>query len=161
MKALATPFGRTKCQERWRPAPKVNKPQDVVVRTTMHAYDWEGAMEVCQQLLARDPEHLGALETLAQAQWFGCQYNKVILTTSKLLRLNPCEPGYRYTRGMAFLSKGDLIKAHEDFQTALIQSNNEAFKAQVTSSLDSLERYILDGKAAKPGTFALGKERIN
>lgn len=127
----------------------------------MHAYDWEGAMESCLRMLSRDPEHLGALEILAQAQWFGGHYDKVISTTSKLLRLNPCEPGYRYTRGMAFLTTGDLTRAYEDFQTALAQSNNAEFRSQVSSSLDSLERYILDGKVCKSGSYSNPLGRVN
>lgn len=110
----------------------------------MHAYDWQGAMETCQIMLSRDPDHLGALETLAQAQWFGGQFDAVINTTSKLLRLNPSEPGYRYTRGMAHLSNGDLLRAYEDFQYALTQSNNADFKEQVASSLDTVERWMVE-----------------
>src|SRR5690348_11829950 len=70
-------------------------------RCMMQAYDWQGAVKTCQQTLRQDPDHLGALELLAQAQWFGGQFDAVISTTSRLLRLNPSEPGYRYTRGMA------------------------------------------------------------
>lgn len=123
----------------------------------MQAYDWQGAMETCQRMLSADPDHLGALETLAQAQWFGGQYDAVIGTTSRLLRLNPSEPGYRYTRGMAFLSNGDLIRAYEDFQTALSQSNNADFKAQVASSIDTLERWMVEKplKASRCGRALL------
>lgn len=117
---------------------------DLTARIMMQAYDWQGAMETCQRMLSRDPDHLGALETLAQAQWFGGQYDAVIGTTSRLLKLNPSEPGYRYTRGMALLSNGDLMRAYEDFQTAMSQSNNSEFKAQVASSIDTLERWMVE-----------------
>ncbi|MBS1723959.1 MAG: hypothetical protein JSS66_13520 [Armatimonadetes bacterium] len=111
----------------------------------MQAYDWQGAMEASQRMLSADPDHLGALEVLAQAQWFGGQYDAVVSTTSRLLRLNPSEPGYRYTRGMAHLSKGDLMLAYEDFTTAIAQSDNAEFRAQVSSSLNALERWITEG----------------
>lgn len=122
---------------------------DLAARIMMQAYDWQGAMESCQRLLSRDPDHLGALETLAQAQWFGGQFDAVIGTTSKLLKLNPSEPGYRYTRGMAFLSNGELWRAYEDFQTAIAQSNNAEFKAQVASSIDTVERWLAEMPARK------------
>ena len=108
----------------------------------MEAYDWQGTLEACQITLRLDPDHLGALETLAQAQWFAGRYNDVIATTSRLLRLNPLEPGYRYTRGMAHLSNGDLAMAQQDFRTALAQSDNAEFRAQVASSMSALEEWI-------------------
>lgn len=116
----------------------------------MQAYDWQGALEKCQRMLSVDPDHLGALETLAQAQWHGGQFNAVIATTSRLLRLNPCEPGYRYTRGMAHLSKGELALAAEDFRMAITMSNNASFKEQVESSLHALERWMVESPS-KPG----------
>lgn len=99
-------------------------------------------MVTCRQVLQSDPDHLGALEVLAQAQWFGGQFEDVIRTTSRLLRLNPLEPGYRYTRGMALMSRGDLAQAIEDFRYALTQSKNADFRAQVASSLDAAEQWL-------------------
>jgi tetratricopeptide (TPR) repeat protein len=110
----------------------------------MHVYDWEGAMESCQMVLRDDPDHLGALEILAQGQWFLGQYQAVIATTSHLLRLNPSEPGYRYTRGMAHLSRGELTRAQEDFLAAIAQSQDEAFRRQVAHSLAAVEQWMTD-----------------
>jgi tetratricopeptide (TPR) repeat protein len=110
----------------------------------MHVFDWEGAARSCRLVLRDDPDHLGALETLAQAQWFCGDYRAVIETTTRLLRLNPSEPGYRYTRGMAHLSRGELSRAREDFVAAIAQSQDEAFKRQVGHSLAAVEQWILD-----------------
>ena len=128
----------------------------------MYANDRQGTLETCQRMLRIDPDHLGALETLAQAQWFDGQFDAVIATTSRLLRLNPCEPGYRYTRGMAHLSKGALNLASDDFRTAISQSNNADFKEQVASSLQILERWMVEpsnnpNQIAAPQTSLLGK----
>lgn len=102
-----------------------------------------------------DPDHLGALEVLAQAQWFGGEYEAVIRTTSRLLRLNPHEPGYRYTRGMALISKGDLLRAAEDFRRAIQQSNNAGFRAQVAEALDAVEMWI-EEQALRPAAGRQG-----
>ena len=107
----------------------------------LQSYDWQGALVTCEEVLRNDPEHLGALEVLAQAQWYGGQFAKVIDTTSRLLRLNPLEPGYRYTRGMAYVSRGDLLLAMDDFRCALRQSNNPEFRSQVMNSLDAVEAW--------------------
>jgi|GEM_PF-5827390 len=128
----------------------------------MYATDWQGTLETCQKMLRIDPDHLGALETLAQAQWFDGQYDAVIATTSRLLRLNPSEPGYRYTRGMAYLSNGSLNLASEDFRTAIAQSNNAEFKEQVASSLQTLEHWMVEpsrhpSRFSAPLTSPLGK----
>jgi len=112
---------------------------DGVARIMLQSYDWQGALSTCEEVLRNDPEHLGALEVLAQAQWYGGHFAKVIETTSRLLRLNPLEPGYRYTRGMAYVSRGDLTLAMEDFRCALRQSNNAEFRSQVMNSLEAVE----------------------
>lgn len=110
----------------------------------LQSFDWRNAMDSCQEVLRTDPDHLGALETLAQAQWLGGAFSDVITTTTRLLQLNPHEPGYRYTRGMAHLSLGELHRAAEDFRRAMDQSNNPAFQAQVASSLDAVELWLED-----------------
>jgi len=116
----------------------------------LQSYNWRQAKEACLETLAKDPDHLGALETIAQAQWFGGEFEAVITTTTRLLKLNPHEPGYRYTRGMARLSQGDLGHAAEDFRRALSQSNNPTFREQVASSLDAVELWMEDLACGRP-----------
>ncbi|MBX3111204.1 MAG: tetratricopeptide repeat protein [Fimbriimonadaceae bacterium] len=116
----------------------------------LQSYNWRQAKEACLETLAKDPDHLGALETIAQAQWFGGEFDAVIATMTRLLRLNPHEPGYRYTRGMARLSQGDLTHAAEDFRRALAQSNIAAFREQVASSLDAVELWMEDLACGRP-----------
>lgn len=117
----------------------------------LHAYDWEGALKECREVLQRDPDHLGALETMAQALWQGGLYADVITTTTRLLRLNPHEPGYRYTRGMAHLSRGELYRAAEDFRTALGQSRDPRFRADVSSALNAVETWLESASESRPG----------
>lgn len=116
--------------------------------------DWRAAIETSRRILQADPDNLGALETLARAEWFGGDYDAVISTTSRLLRLNPLEPGYRYTRGMAHLGKGELSRAYADFTTAIAQSGDEEFKAHVASSLDAVERWMSDRAADRATRFS-------
>lgn len=128
----------------------------------MYTNDWQSALETSERLLRTDPDHLGALETLAQAQWFAGHFDDVIATTTKLLKLNPSEPGYRYTRGMAHLSKGELSKASEDFRNAIVQSNNAEFREQVGCTLMALERWMTEAprpqsRFGAPFPGALGK----
>lgn len=123
------------------------------MRMMLDACDWQSAIDGCREILDADPDHLGALEVLAQAQWFGGEFDAVVRTTSRMLRLNPLEPGYRYTRGMALLSKGDLLGAAEDFRNALAQSTHERFKAQVREALGAVEIWLED-KSVRSGTKA-------
>lgn len=130
--------------------------------SSMQVYDWEGAVESCELVLRDDPDHLGALETLAQAQWFCGHYQAVIATTTRLLRLNPSEPGYRYTRGMAHLSRGELSRAREDFVAAISQSQDEGFRRQVGHSLAAVEQWMMDlapqrSRFGQPFTSNLGR----
>lgn len=111
----------------------------------LQTYDWKGALESCREVLKQDPDHLGALEVSAQAQWYEGQYEEVVRTTNRLLKLNPLEPGYRYTRGMALMSMGQLSRASEDFRLAISQSDNPLFLQQVQNALLAIEGYLRGG----------------
>ncbi|MCU0317694.1 MAG: hypothetical protein MUC92_14020 [Fimbriimonadaceae bacterium] len=106
--------------------------------------EWKEAARECLTVLRADPDHLGALEVYAQALWFGSDFGQVVKVTSHLLRLNPHEPGYRYTRGMARMSLGALHLAAEDFRMALSQSRDEKFRSQVSQSLQAVELWMED-----------------
>lgn len=107
----------------------------------MHLNDWKGTLDNCNKVLEHDPEHIGALETSAQALWFEGRYEEVVKTTSRLLMLNPDEPGYRYTRGMALMSMGRLSQATDDFRQALIQSKDPRFQIQVKNAILVIEEF--------------------
>ena len=128
-----------------RKARKSAPDADYLARTMLQAYDWQGALESCQEVLERDPDHLGALEVTAQALWYAGRYEEVVRTTNRLLKLNPLEPGYRYTRGMAHMSVGRLNDAAGDFQQAIIQSNDPKFLAQVRNALFAIEEFQKGG----------------
>ncbi len=118
---------------------------DSTARTMLQSYDWKGALESCRKVLEHDPDHLGALEVTAQALWFAGRYDEVVVTTNRLLMLNPLEPGYRYTRGMALMSMGHLSRAADDFRQALVQSDNPRFILQVQNALTAIEEYQKGG----------------
>lgn len=111
----------------------------------LHGYDWEGALESCREVLEHDPNHLGALEVKAQALWFAGRYAEVVETTDRMLKLNPLEPGYRYTRGMALMSMGHLSRAADDFRQAIIQSHDPRFLLMVQGALTAIEEYQRGG----------------
>ena len=102
----------------------------------------KGELEQCRKILETDPDHLGALEIAAQAYWYEENYREVVQLTSRLIRLHPHEPGYRYMRGMAYLSMDRLKLAETDFKQALVQSNDFKFCEQVRMALTALEGYI-------------------
>jgi tetratricopeptide (TPR) repeat protein len=111
----------------------------------LQSYDWKGALESCREVLEHDPDHLGALEVSAQALWFAGRYEEVVETTNRLLMLNPLEPGYRYTRGMALMTMGQLARAADDFRQAISQSTNPHFILQVQGALMTIEEYQKGG----------------
>ena len=142
-----------------RKAKKSAPDADYLARTMLQAYDWQGALESCQEVLKRDPDHLGALEVSAQALWYAGRYEEVVRTTNRLLKLNPLEPGYRYTRGMAHMSVGRLNDAAGDFQQAIVQSNDPQFLSQVRNALFAIEEFQKGGlvMAARMNSVQLGK----
>ena len=119
--------------------------EDPTTRSRLHTYDWKDALESCREVLEHDPEHLGALEVSAQALWYAGKYKEVVETPNRLLKLNPLEPGYRYTRGMALMSMGQLTRAADDFRQAIAQSKNPRFVFQVQNALSAIEEYQRGG----------------
>src|SRR5690348_2308029 len=72
-----------------------------------------GAAALLRQILASDPNHVGALEILAKAQWQAANCGELLLTLGKLIELNPYEPGYHSLQAGAFQSLGlcgDAVK---------------------------------------------------
>lgn len=134
--ARTSPSTATQCRQGWQIAQEA--------RHQLQNYNWPAALEACDRVLQQDPHHLGALEVKAQALWFAGQYDEVVKVTTQLLRLNPSEPGYRYTRGMANLSLGKFEESRRDFEYAISQSDNESFCAQVRDAMDSLAAWQLN-----------------
>lgn len=98
-------------------------------------------MAWCRRALRRDPRDLGALEEMAHALWQGERYDEVIRVTTRLLRLNPYEPGYRYARGLAALARGDLGASVKDLRMALDQSDCPDFRDKVREVLSSVRAW--------------------
>lgn len=67
---------------------------------------FEEAAVLATRVSTADPTHIGALETLAKAQWRSSQHEELLTTVSRLLRLNPYEPGYHALRGAALQCLG-------------------------------------------------------
>ncbi len=65
----------------------------------------------CEEILDADPNHLGALEVLAKAQWQLQAFAQVERTTLRLIALNPYEPGYFGLRGAALRALGRYDEA--------------------------------------------------
>jgi regulator of sirC expression with transglutaminase-like and TPR domain len=107
----------------------------------MGTADWDAALQTCNQVLCLDPHHLGALEVKAQALWFTGRYADLVTTTTQLLLINPLEPAYRMTRGMARIALGQLAAAQQDLAFAIQQSNSEGFRRQAQEALASLEAF--------------------
>ncbi len=64
------------------------------------------AIRLASQILETDSSHVGALETLAKAQWQSGVYDELLCTLGRLIRLNPYEPGYHALKGAALQCLG-------------------------------------------------------
>ena len=65
-----------------------------------------GAMRHARSVLSMDCDHVGALETLAKAQWQTSTCDELLITLSRLIELNPYEPGYQVLLAGAYQSLG-------------------------------------------------------
>jgi hypothetical protein len=74
-----------------------------------------GAMRHARAVLSVDGDHVGALETLAKAQWQTSSCDELLITLGRLIELNPYEPGYQVLLAGAFQSLGlcgEAVKAY-------------------------------------------------
>jgi tetratricopeptide (TPR) repeat protein len=112
------------------------------------------AILIAADVLKADDCNLGALETMAKAQWQVNRYSDLLNTLGRLIRINPYEPGYHALRGAAlqclgrygdsiraYLRGGDNPGARESaeelrsWQAQLVKSlleNDPVFKAHYT-----------------------------
>jgi tetratricopeptide (TPR) repeat protein len=73
------------------------------------------AITLSERLIAQDATHLGALETLARAQWKAGQLDPLLRTLRTLTALNPYESGYHALRGAALQCLGRYGEAAAAF----------------------------------------------
>lgn len=77
------------------------------------------AIELAKEALRSDPNHVGALEVLAKAQWQASQCDEVIHTLRRLIDLNPYEPGYHSLLAGAYQSLGLCGEAVKSYLRAV------------------------------------------
>lgn len=95
-------------------------------------------------ILDIDPDHIGALETLAKVQWHLGEFKALLPTLERLLALNPYEPGYHALRGASHQALGHCGEAVLAFSRCAIGDSAEASHAreQITD-LHAWERYLV------------------
>jgi hypothetical protein len=64
------------------------------------------AERIARRVLRTDARHVAALEVLARAQWQQNRFEDLIASTTRLIRLDPYEPGYRLLQGAAYQCLG-------------------------------------------------------
>jgi tetratricopeptide (TPR) repeat protein len=102
----------------------------------------EEAIEIASEVLKTDDANIGALETIAKAQWQIHEYSDLLATLNRLIRINPYEPGYHALKGAAlqclgrygesiraYLRGGDTPGARESAEEL------RAWQAQLVQSL--------------------------
>lgn len=76
--------------------------------------NYKEAAGLAQKIVHADPTNVGALETLAKALWQTGAHEEVLGVVTRLISLNPYEPGYHTLRGAALQCLGrygDSVRA--------------------------------------------------
>ena len=77
--------------------------------------DLDRAITHARVVLASDATHVGALEVLAKAQWQTNHFDELLRTLTKLVELNPYEPGYHSLQACTYQCLGmcgEAVKSH-------------------------------------------------
>lgn len=101
MQRAAHPTSRTEISRRRKTALLVSKAERHLSR-----HEFDEAATLVQTVLAETHDHLGALEVQARLLWKQEDFKALVQTTTKLIALNPFEPGYYGLRGMALRALG-------------------------------------------------------
>lgn len=95
-------------------------------------------------ILERDPNHIGALETLAKVQWHFSDLVGLQPTLDRLIALNPYEPGYHALRGAVLQALGRCGEAVVSYSRCIDGDSDEAANARVQiSELQDWERFLV------------------
>lgn len=106
--------------------------------TKLESGQYGRAIEVAQQILSRDSNHLGGLELLARAWWRQGEFEKGLDALRHLIRLNPYEPGYHYLRGSSLQALGHYGEAIRAYARCL-ESDSESLRTSAAVSIRELE----------------------
>lgn len=106
--------------------------------TDLERGDYLAAESEAKYILQSDPNHLGALELLARAQWRNGEFEAGLDVLRHLIRLNPYEPGYHYLRGSALQSLGHYGEAVRAYSRCL-ESDSESLRRSAATSICELE----------------------
>lgn len=85
-----------------------------LVTQAQHAFDSGKipvALSVAERALALDGGHLAAWEIRARSSWRLNRFEDALESLSRLIRLNPYEPGYFYMQGLIFQAMGQFSDA--------------------------------------------------
>ncbi len=105
-------------------------------------------------ILDRDPEHIGALETLAKVQWHLGKFEALVPTLDRLLALNPYEPGYHALRGATHQAQGQCGKAVVDYSRCAEGDTPEAETARENiADIQEWERFLVSDLLERDPVF--------
>jgi hypothetical protein len=94
---------------------KARQPDSMAAEMALRAGHSAFAIRLAGEVLEADGSNIGALETLAKAQWQENQFNELLGTLTRLIRLNPYEPGYHALKGATLQCLGrygDSIRSY-------------------------------------------------
>lgn len=97
------------------------------------------ALRIATRLLSRDPKHVPALELVARCHWSDDDYTQVLRVASRLIRLNPGEPGYRIMQAMAYQAMGHFALAVRTLKQCQEETTRPDALARVRRMLDHLD----------------------
>ena len=85
-------------------------------KSLFDAGDLGAALLATDQILDRDPDHLGALEVRVRALWRLGDFPAVLRTLGRLAMLNPYEPGYFLMQGNSLRMLSRLPEARSAYE---------------------------------------------
>ena len=76
--------------------------------------EFSQAMKMIDAVLAEDADHIGAMEVAAKALWSLQNFEALEVLMTRMIHLNPFEPGYHSLRGMALRAMGQYGEAAKE-----------------------------------------------
>lgn len=102
---------------------------------------WKELAKMCRRELRRNPESICALERLAKAQWNLSDYDGLVVSTRRLIKLNAFEPGYLYLQGIAYQVSGRYVAAMRALRLASMRAKDSDLVAQIEDARATLDQW--------------------
>lgn len=122
-------------------APRCPVSREALAEVCLEIGRYDDSIAHGKALLVMRPRSIQARDLLSTAYLQRGQYERALRLCDEMIRLDPCEPGHHFKRGVVLQQTGLLAAACQAFLRALDISDRGEMSEACLAAIDLLERY--------------------